>query len=391
MSEESLGKRFINLFLIFYAAISCVTVGLFLAKRSLSFYADVFSILSLLVIYHTSKKSKKHAKIDNKTLSILTYFIAFTGLHLYLTQNFVAIKVGVFCCTFLLCRIILKNYNYKIIELLLKKICLVWIFIGCIELFIRLLNPLFLPSIINQSNQIVTRGLISINSGWGQYAICSLGLSQGSFACIAILSCLIFYKSNIMRFISVFAWIFCGTLTSLVSFVFAKIIQKKYMNIFLLVSFLFILFYSEILNLAFQTKNTPISNFAHLSANLDGTYMRELIFWPMQNYIEYKPILVSIFGNLVPINNFVPKYAENKLLNIILQIPLVFVFLYCKKTSKEICLLQKKNSLFFCIFIFILLAANKCGFYYTAPGCILFAIILNIPSLYLQKSQKVLI
>lgn len=388
MTKKSLEKKILNRFLLFYITTSCVTVLLFLAKRGLSFYADIFSIFTLFVLFLGTFYSKKRAKTELKTLTVLIYFIVLTGLHIYLTKNFIAIKVGFFCCTFLICRLILKNLNYNIIKLLIKQIFEVWITLGCIELIIRLIDPFALPNIYDKSNQIVTRGLISIQSDWGIYALCSLGLSQGSFACILVSCWFIFYNANIIRYISIFLWIFCGTLTSLISITVAQVILKKRVTIFiLLVTSISILFYPDICNFSLKIQGTNFTKFCSLYQNLDGTYASELLLLPIQEYVQYKPFFISVFGNLPFENDFSPKFAENKLLNIVFQTPLFLIYLFCSKTLNGISLLRKQEGSLFLIFVFFLIALNKCGFYFTAPGCILLAIILNIPSLKFTKAK----
>jgi len=388
MTKKILGKNFLNLFLILYVTTSCVTVLLFLANRGLSFYADIFSILTLFVILLRTGNLAKRAKQEFKTLTILIYFIAFTALHLYFTNNFIAIKVGFFCCTYLICRLILKYLNYNIIKLLIRKIVAIWIIFGCVELIIRLIDPAALPNIFDHSNQIVTRGPISIQSDWRKYALCSLGLSQGSFACILISSWFIFYKSKFLKYTSVFLWIFCGTLTSLISFIVAQAIHNKKITILILVTTsILILFYSDICKVSLYIQNTNFSRFCNLYNNLNGTYAYELLLWPTQEYVQYKPFLISVFGNLPLKDNFVPKFGENKIFNIVFQTPLFLIILFCTKALKGISFLRKQECSLFLIFVFFLIALNKCGFYYTAPGSILLAIILNIPSLKNTKAK----
>ena len=381
----------IKLFVVSYIVVSAATTFLFLNNHTLSFLGDMLSVMLLICILIITN-SKKLFQIKWKIIDLACpYFMGFCVYHWFYTRNFVAAKSGTFCLSIYLIYKILSKYPIEKLPVLILIICDIWIYTGFLELFVRLLNPDLLPSIFNKNNQIVTRGLTSVIQEFRPYALCSLGFSQGTFACILLARVLISSRCCMRKSISISLWFFCGTVSSLISFIITCWVQKIYRVLVFVASLLLcisIIFRKALWGIMQHYTFLNINNFINIGGILDGMYFKELLLWPLREFFLKANFLNIVFGNIGNGCRYIPQFAENKIFNVLFQIPLWLGIIYIIGFAQELQKLKKNKIILYPVVVFVFISLFKCAYFYSAPGCIFAAIILNIPFLWNRNRKE---
>ena len=382
---------YIKLFGIAYIIVCAATAVLFINNRQLSFLADMLSVILLICIFLITK-TKKLCQIQWKVKDLACpYFMGFCVYHWFYTRNFVAAKSGTFCLSIYLIYKILNKYSIKKLPVLILIMCDLWIYFGILELIVRLLNPDLLPSIINKTNQIVTRGPISVIRELKPYALCSLGFSQGTFACILMARVLISSRCYLSKITPISLWLFCGTVASLISFIIVCCVGKIHRAFVFVGSSLFciiIIFRREFWGMKQNYTFLNMDNFANINGILNGMYFDELLLWPLQEFFSKAKFLNIVFGNIGSGFGYIPQFAENKIFNVLFQIPLWLGIIYIIGFGQELQKLKNNKSMLYLVVIFVFISSFKCAYFYSPPGCIFAAIILNIPFLWNRNRKE---